>query len=604
MGRPAENAVHGWESEHPRLPTSLEIANMASPFPEPPSSIDPTPADEAEAKLSRVREHATGWAAASIQERIDLVRALRETILAEAEPWAEAVGRAKGGAPGSEEWAEAMGDGPVATIRTLRLLDEVLVRLRDTGSVGVDPSRLSTRPDGRVVAEVFPNSVLDQLLFTGFSAEVWMEPGIDAASIEAHTAVEYPKASHSGQVCLVLGAGNISSIAPLDAIYKLFVDKATCVVKMNPVNEYLGPIFERALSPLVERGVVEMVYGGLEIGDMLCKHPGVDEIHITGSDRTYDAIVWGPGPGLDERKASGTKVNTTPVSAELGNITPILVVPGDWSKREIEHHARNVASMVVHNASFNCAAGKLLVTPRDWEHRDSFMSALRRVLTEEAPARKAYYPGARDRWKTFCDAYPDAEKLGKAPNDEVVPWTLISGLDPQTDQLSFKMEPFCGLISEVAVPGKTATDFLPAAVEFVNERVWGTLCCSVLIADHTRRDPASEQAFQEALDELCYGSIAVNHWAGLGYALAETTWGAHPGHTAEDIGSGQGQVHNAFMFDCAQKSVIYGPFVPMLKMPWFFDHKRKGPVLSRMLALDAAPSLLKVPMIALHSILA
>ncbi|TNE90111.1 MAG: aldehyde dehydrogenase family protein [Deltaproteobacteria bacterium] len=577
---------------------------MALPFPEPPASIPATPAEVAETKLARIREAAAGWAAASIQERIDLVKAVRDAVQDQLEPWAEAVGRAKGGDHGSEEWAEAVGDGPVATIRGLRLLDEVLVRLRDTGSVGLGKDRFTTRPDGRLVAKVFPNSVLDQLLFTGFSAEVWMQPGVTADNLEAHTAVEYPKATHGGRVCLVLGAGNISSIPPLDALYKLFTEKTVCIVKMNPVNEYLGPVFERAMAPLVERGVLEFVYGGLEIGDLLCKHRDVDEIHITGSDKTYDAIVWGPNPGQDERKAKGEKANETPVSAELGNISPILLVPGPWSESDILFHARNVASMIVHNASFNCAAGKLLVTPKDWDQRDAFMDALRKVLSEEAPPRKAYYPGARGRWQRFCEAYPDAERLGPEPNEQVVPWTLISGLEPEGDHLSFSMEPFCGVLSEVAIPGKSATDFLPAAVEFVNEKVWGTLCCSVIVHDRTRRDPASEQAFQEALDELRYGSIVVNHWAGLGYALSETTWGAHPGHTPEDIGSGTGHVHNAFMFSKPQKSVVYGPFMPMLKLPWFFDHRRKNQVLTRMAAMDYEPSLLKMPLLAWHSLLA
>ncbi|MCO4744723.1 MAG: aldehyde dehydrogenase family protein [Proteobacteria bacterium] len=571
-------------------------------FPKPPGSIPATPLDVAEQKLARVHEHAAEWSKAPIQERIDLVQQLRETVAAQTEPWAEAVGRAKGGAKGSEEWAEAVGDGPTVTLRGLYLLEDVLVRLRDNNDVGIGKDRLSTRPDGRVVAKVFPNSILDQLLFTGFTAEVWMQPGVTADTLMASAAVQYPDATHEGETVVVLGAGNISSIAPLDAFYKLFVDKAVCVVKMNPVNEYLGPIFEKALAPLVERGFVEFIYGGLEVGDLLCKHELVDEIHITGSDRTYDAIVWGPNPGQDERKAAGEKVNATPVSAELGNITPIVIVPGAWSSSDLKSQARNVASMVVHNGSFNCAAGKLLVTPAGWDQRDAFMDALRTALRDEAPARKAYYPGAHQRWKRFTDTYPTAEVLGPAPHEDVVPWTLVSGLKPDQEELAFTMEPFCGVLSEVAIPGKNAVDFLPAAIEFVNEKVWGTLCASIIIHPSTRRDPASEQAFQEALDELRYGSIAVNHWAGVGYSLSETTWGAHPGHTPEDIGSGSGHVHNAFMFDKPQKSVIYGPFQPMLKMPWAFDHSRKGPVLMGMARLNRAPSILKVPAIAWHSL--
>ena len=110
--------------------------------------------------------------------------------------------------------------------------------------------------------------------------------------------------------------------------------------------------------------------------------------------------------------------------------------------------------------------------------------------------------------------------------------------------------------------------------------------------------------FQESLDDLRYGSIVVNHWAGIGYGLMETTWGAHPGHPAENIESGCGVVHNSFFFGATQKSVIYGPFRAPLKLPWFYDHKRKAPVMESLLALEAEPSLLKLPPLVWHSLLA
>ena len=44
------------------------------------------------------------------------------------------------------------------------------------------------------------------------------------------------------------------------------------------------------------------------------------------------------------------------------------------------------------------------------------------------------------------------------------------------------------------------------------------------------------------------------------FALA--TWGAFPGNTAQDIGSGTGMVHNAFMLPHPQKAVVEIPFRP------------------------------------------
>ena len=48
-----------------------------------------------------------------------------------------------------------------------------------------------------------------------------------------------------GRVALVLGAGNVSSIGPMDALYKLFVEDRVVLYKMHPVNAYLGPLLER-----------------------------------------------------------------------------------------------------------------------------------------------------------------------------------------------------------------------------------------------------------------------------------------------------------------------------------------------------------------------
>ena len=76
----------------------------------------------------------------------------------------------------------------------------------------------------------------------------------------------------------------------------------------------------------------------------------------------------------------------------------------------------------------------------------------------------------------------------------------------------------------------------------------------------TRR--ALGDRFEEILSRLRYGTIGVNVWAGTGCFVAQATWGAFPGHTRDDIQSGTGVVHNAWLFERPQKSVIDGPFAP------------------------------------------
>jgi hypothetical protein len=48
-----------------------------------------------------------------------------------------------------------------------------------------------------------------------------------------------------------------------------------------------------------------------------------------------------------------------PVTAELGNITPYIIVPGEWSEGDIEYHATNVASGLTQNTGHNCIAAEV-----------------------------------------------------------------------------------------------------------------------------------------------------------------------------------------------------------------------------------------------------
>src|SRR5262249_5544939 len=145
-----------------------------------------------------------------------------------------------------------------------------------------------------------------------------------------------------------------------------------CLVKLNPVNEYLGPFYEQAFAPFVERGYLRFAYGGAEVGSYLSYHSLVEDIHITGSDRTHDLIVWGPpGAERERRMAQNDPLLKKNITSELGCVTPVMVVPGDYSPSELRFVAENVATQVVNNASFNCNAAKVLVTSESWPQREA-----------------------------------------------------------------------------------------------------------------------------------------------------------------------------------------------------------------------------------------
>lgn len=560
---------------------------MSSPaFPEPPPAVPPTPIAEVDRAIDDLVAQKDVWTKVGVGTRIRLLEAcIRETV-AVADAWVADACRAKGIPLDSPQAGEEWLGGPVTTARNMRLLVEAL---RYGGAPPVPSTR--TRDSGQVVAQVFPATTLDKIMMGGITAEVWIEPGKEPSQGRVYREKAAGQAK-PGAVALVLGAGNVASIGPMDALYKLFVEDEVVLLKTNPVNAYLGPHIERALGPLYDRGFFRVVHGGAEVGAHIVDHPKVDTLHMTGSDRTHDAIVWGRDPDEQRRrKAAGDPRIKKPISSELGAVTPVLVVPGPWTESDIAFQARHVASMVANNASFNCNAAKVLVVAKGWEHRDRFVGAVKDAL-RSMPARKAYYPGAEDRYRAFLERYPSAERLGDASSD-VVPWTILPDVPARAGEYALTQEAFCGVLAVVDLDASDAPGFLQAAVPFANDVVWGSLSCMVLCHPATERDHAAD--VDRALADLRYGGIAFNVWAGVIYGLVVTSWGAFPGHPLDDIRSGRGVVHNAYLFDHPEKSIVRGPFRMKPTPLWFADHKTQAATAKALLAMEANPGYARLP---------
>jgi hypothetical protein len=521
------------------------------------------------------------WANLSVLEKERLVSQLIEGVLSIADRQVAKSLEAKGISPDSPQSAEEWIAGPLIVIRNLRLLRESLRRIARYRVPRIRPEMVRTRPDGQVVVEVFPYDTFDKILYRGFRAEVWMQPDVRLNRLSETMASFYKQSQPEGRVCLILGAGNVSSIAPLDVIYKLFVEGKVCLLKLSPVNDYIGVFIEEAFAPLIKDGYLQLVYGGADVGAYLCEHTGVDEIHITGSAETHDAIVFGTGEERTERKLHKQPRLTKRITSELGNVSPVIVVPGNWSRGDLKFHSENVATQMTNNAGFNCNAAKVLITHADWTQRNSFLDTLRNTL-RSIPTRRAYYPGAFDRYRRFVEPHPQSESFGSRTEGNL-PWTLIPGINPQCrDDVCFTQEAFCGIMAETSLPANNAAEFLRQAVHFCNTTLWGTLNACIIV--HPKMAAKLGPVLDEAVSDLHYGSVAINHWPALSYGFGVTTWGAYPGHTLDDIQSGVGVVHNTLMFDEPQKSVIYGPFYIWPKPAWFATHRsahKLAPILTR-----------------------
>ncbi|MGJ3251841.1 MAG: aldehyde dehydrogenase family protein [Elainellaceae cyanobacterium] len=533
-----------------------------------------TPIETANVIIARLHEQRDRWVETDIQERLLTLRQCLTNVHRVADTWVKVVGHTKGIPAGAALEGEVWMTGPSAVLRNLRLLIHAL----EAGGQP-QPKRIQTRSDGRAIAHVFPDTWIDRVSLLGYTAEIWIEPGRSPSQ-----GASYRHPPERGRVGLVLGAGNISSIGPMDALYKLFAEHQVVILKMHPLLNALGAVIETAFQPLIERSVLVVVYGGGELGQYLCHHPQVDAIHITGSHHTHDCIVWGSSStDQRDRRSRQAPALTKPITSELGCVTPILVVPGEWTPSDLEFQAQHVANMLVHNASFNCVAGKVVVMAQGWAQRADFLDCLHRAIAH-MPPRPSYYPGAFQRYQAFLDCYPQAILLGSAA-DGCIPWTVIPDVMPKKEEYALSHEAFCGVLAEVTLDVDHPADFLERAVTFVNQTVWGNLSCSLLIDPKTATRYTDE--LEEAIAELRYGTIALNTWPGLAYSLGVLPWGAFPGNPLDDIESGQGGVHNAYLFDHPQKSVLRAPFRVLSTPFWFTNHRNLRQVGQRLTALEA-----------------
>ena len=553
--------------------------------------------------IAELQDRARPFAAMAVREKALLLREIVPRIAAVAREQVLAACSAKGIDPASPMAGEEWLAGPFATITNARLLAEALDDIERSGRPRLPRGAVRVR-NGRVEVRVHPLNGKDAALFQGFEAYVLLQEGADRHTPLEEQAAFYQKGKgdgaareREGGVSLVLGAGNVASISPMDALYKLFVEGKVALIKMSPVNAYLGPFLENAFAPLIDRGFLRIVYGGADVGAYLSEHPGISDIHITGSTATHDRIVWGPpGPERDRRKAANDPLLQKPITSELGNVSPVIITPTLYAEDELWFQARAVASQVVNNASFNCNAGKMLVLPKGWRQRGLFLEMLQKALSS-ARLRRAYYPGALDRYQTLT-AGKEVIRVGDASSGEL-PWTIVPQLDPKSaSEALFSNEPFCGIVSEVEVGSTDPAEFLEAATRFCNETLWGTLSATIIAHPLYEESESAQEALERAIRELRYGAIAVNHWPAMVYGLVTPPWGGHPSSTLADVQSGIGFVHNTQMLARVEKAVLRGPLRMFPKPPYFFDNRKMADIGERLTAYGAEPSWGKVVRVA------
>ena len=526
--------------------------------------------------IQALQDHKDEWTCLSIPKKLALLEQTLRRLAENCQAWVEASVKGKQmqllAPEAGEEWTGGpwtLAEGINGYIDSLRALEHGQILM---------PGKIHTLINGQVAARVFPNSLFDKLMFNGITAEVWMQPGVTQANLTEKMAAFYKQENPPGKVALILGAGNVAGIPPRDMLHRLYSLGHVVILKMSPINDYLGPVFETIFAPFIQAGYLRFAYGGGDVGSYLVQHPGVEEIHMTGGVHTYQAILFGSGPEGEARKRLNQPLLKKPFTGELGGVTPTIIVPGKWSKADICYQAENVATMKLQNAGCNCVASQVLVLSKTWPQHDEFLEALRKLM-QDLPARNSYYPGTADRQQEAVRAHPEAELFSGD-----VPRSMIVGVDPAAEaELCFQKELFSPVLAQVDLPGRDTAEFLQKAVQFCNEKLYGTLALTILIHPKTVKQLGAE--FESAQTDLHYGAIGVNIWNASAFLLVQATWGAFPGSTTDNIQSGFGIVGNSFMFESPERTVMRASFYPfprswlhgdpafLPKPPWFVTNK-------------------------------
>ena len=415
--------------------------------------------------------------------------------------------------------------------------------------------------------KVFPNNFIERITFPFIDAKVIFNKSMSFDDINKYRGFS-KRYDIDPSITLVLGAGNFSSIPYLDVLYHLITRRSVILLKLNPVNEYLKPVFEKVFQNFIERGYIIVTTGNIDESKYMATHPGINHIHLTGSDKTFEDIVYGRELTEKERKSKSlSKINNKPITSELGNVTPIIIHPGKWSTSDIKYQARKIVTAKLNNNGFNCIAAQVVVLPDGWGQTETLIKYVKHYMSK-AKERKAYYPESIER----------LEKLEKDKGYE-----RVNALSCVTPHLTREIKAYSKFeIDEVwsstiyfkKIEYTSVEDFAKKAIDYCNDELWGNLGVSVIIKDHDRK--FNKHITNLYVDKLNYGTVAVNEWAAIGYIIPQLPWGGFPGNRDNDIQSGQSVVHNSMLFESPLKGVVNTKFriSRIIDPPWFVTNKK------------------------------
>lgn len=468
------------------------------------------------------------WASVSAVERLALIERIQNNLLRHVDELglADSAMKCARAGEGSVSVAEGIGTtvNPMGnTLMGIRHLYESLVHGEMPKPLSVEKIASDTH-----AIEVYPIHKKDKL--TAGKMKAYLHVAGEPQQIS-------PMDKPAG-VIAVSGAGNYSS--SIEMAMALFLENKAVIHKPHQMNEATDEVWAKIFAPLIELGALAFI--DADQGREMSALEGLDAIYFTGSTGVAHAIQ---------------DTASAPLVSECGGNNPCIVVPGQWTSKQIEHWAVQIASVSKLNGGAVCGRPQTIITSKNWAQREEFLAALRTALAETTFGTATYYPGVEETKAAFLSHQPTAEVLrpegGKHPQSDFI---FIPGIGE--DDFAIHNEAFCQVICELPLDtDDDAEAFLTHAVPFCNEQLLGSLGCMLLVDNQTFAK--HEKLVHQAVQDLNYGGITVNNVPPNVWLNAYLTWGGC-GETTEDFVSGVGNFGNGLNFENVIKSVIIDDF--------------------------------------------
>ena len=188
------------------------------------------------------------------------------------------------------------------------------------------------------------------------------------------------------------------------------------------------------------------------------------------------------------------KVNNKSITTELGNVTPVIVIPDRWSKSDIKVQAKKIATAKLQNAGFNCIAAQVVVIDKNWKQKDQLIDEVKKIIKSQK-TRYFYYPGSKER----ISEINKSSKIEILSQDSCeVPYS--ASVTESDAEFYFHNEVWGGTIIFKIIDNASTVNYIEKATSFCNDDLWGNLGCTVLIKPKTER--AYKDEFNTMIDNL------------------------------------------------------------------------------------------------------